>query len=79
MPKKSTFTSEYALFRAMLVQEREKAGLTQAEVAARLGKPQSFVSKYEAGQRRLDVIELITIAKVIGFDPVKMVKKLAAG
>jgi len=41
-----------------LRQARKEAGLTQVEVAARLGKPQSFVSKCESGERRVDVVEL---------------------
>ncbi|WP_245611396.1 helix-turn-helix domain-containing protein [Solidesulfovibrio alcoholivorans] len=50
----------------MLVELRKNAGLRQAELAARLGCPQSFVSKYESGQRRLDLIELEAICKALG-------------
>jgi len=50
-----------------LVKARKQAGLTQATVAARLGRPQSFVAKYEVGERRLDVIEFLEVAKAIGF------------
>ena len=42
----------------LLREVRQEAGLRQEDVAARLGKPQSFVSKYESGERRLDVLEL---------------------
>ncbi len=46
----------------MLLRElRSNNGLTQAEVATRLGKPQSYVSKYESGERRLDVAELMAV------------------
>lgn len=51
---------------ALLRQIRVKAGLNQAEVAERLDRPQSFVSKYEAGQRRLDLIEVRDICLAIG-------------
>lgn len=51
---------------------RERVGLTQAQLAARLRKPQSFVSNYERGQRRIDVLELIRIASTLGVDPVKV-------
>ena len=50
----------------LLVEARQAAGLTQAELAARLRRPQSYVSKYESGERRLDVIELIEAADGIG-------------
>jgi len=45
---------------------RKEAGLSQQELATRLGKPQSFVSKYESGERRLDLIEVFHICQVLG-------------
>lgn len=57
---------EYRRFLARLRAARERAGLTQAEVAKRLRRPQSFVSKCEAGERRLDVIELAAFARLYG-------------
>lgn len=48
---------------------RKDAGLTQAELAQRLGSRQQFVSKYESGERRLDVIEYFEIARIIGLIP----------
>lgn len=54
----------YRAFLARLVEARLDANLTQKEVAARLRKPQSYVSKSELGERRLDVIELLAFAKV---------------
>ena len=56
---------------------RLAAGLTQAEVASALGRPQSFVSKYERGERRLDVVELLEVARVLKTDPVAIVRDLA--
>ena len=53
----------------LLIQERQKADITQADLSARLKRPQSFVSKYERGERRLDVVEFAHVAKAIGFDP----------
>lgn len=55
-----------------LTAARERAGLTQAELAARLRKPQSFISNYERGQRRIDALELIRIAQALGADPVRV-------
>lgn len=56
------------MIRAM-VALREEQGLSQAKVAARLGKPPSFVAKYELGERRLDVIEAFVVLKTMGTDP----------
>ncbi|MGA4196592.1 helix-turn-helix domain-containing protein [Ralstonia nicotianae] len=56
--EKSIYAEEYRLFLAALRAARESAGLTQVEVASRLNETQSFVSKCERGERRLDVIEL---------------------
>ena len=60
----------------LLVEARKKAGLTQAELSSRLKRPQSFVSKYERGERRLDVIEFAEVAKAVGIDPVRFLGKL---
>jgi transcriptional regulator with XRE-family HTH domain len=60
----------------MLVEAREAAGLTQVELAGRLDRPQSFVSKIERGVRKVDVIEFVEIARVIGFDPAAFLSKL---
>ena len=56
---------------------RLAANPTQAAVAARLGRPQSFVAKYECGERRLDVVEFIEVAEAIEFDPVAFVERIA--
>jgi transcriptional regulator with XRE-family HTH domain len=57
---------------AALAAARERAGLTQQALADRLRKPQSFVSNYESGQRRIDVLELIRIAGELGANPAKV-------
>jgi transcriptional regulator with XRE-family HTH domain len=69
---KSVHTPEHRALRELLVEARDKADLTQQKLAKRLGRPQSFVAKYEGGERRLDVIEFITIARVIGADPKRL-------
>ena len=66
----------YEKLRMMLVEAREAAGLTQVELAGRLERPQSFVSKIERGIRKMDVIEFVEIARAIGFDPVAFLRKL---
>jgi transcriptional regulator with XRE-family HTH domain len=64
--EKSIYSAEYQRLCAVLRELRREAGLTQVQVAARLDVPQSFVSKYESGERRLDVIELRHVARVLG-------------
>jgi transcriptional regulator with XRE-family HTH domain len=63
-------------FRELLVAARKKAHLTQAELSSRLNRPQSFVSKYERGERRLDVVEFRAVASALGVDPVQFLAKL---
>jgi len=58
----------YQVFRSLLVSAREQSGLTQVQIAERLGKPQSFISKYERGERRLDFPEFIELANILGID-----------
>lgn len=60
---------EYKHVGDALAAARETAGLTQSQLAKRLRKPQSFVSDYERGQRRIDVLELLRIADVLQCDP----------
>jgi transcriptional regulator with XRE-family HTH domain len=64
--EKSQHTQEYERLTAAFREARERAGLTQGEVAARLDSFASFVSKVESGERRLDVVELATLCKVYG-------------
>ena len=75
---KSLHTREYGCFRSLLVAAREKAGLTQADVSAKLKRPQSFVAKYEGGERRLDVIEFLQVCNALGVDPRSILSKLQA-
>jgi len=51
---------------------REAAGLTQEVLAKRLSKPQSFISSYESGQRRVDILEFLKITAAIGVDPIRL-------
>jgi transcriptional regulator with XRE-family HTH domain len=73
---KSVFTDKHEQFRFMLVQARRKAGLTQVQLANLLSRPQSFVSKVERGERRLDVIEFLEFAETMGFEPCAFLKAL---
>jgi transcriptional regulator with XRE-family HTH domain len=66
---KSVFSERYELFKRLLIESRKQAGFTQVSLALKLGRPQSYVSKYERGERRLDVVEFIDVAHAIGVDP----------
>lgn len=63
--EKSIYSAEYQQLCGLLRDLRREAGLTQVQVADALNVPQSFVSKYESGERRLDVIELRHVARVL--------------
>jgi transcriptional regulator with XRE-family HTH domain len=63
---RSVFSSAYAELRDRLVSARLACGLTQVQLAERLGRPQSFVSKIERGERRLDLVELVEITEALG-------------
>lgn len=60
--------------RELLAGAREQAGLTQTELATKLGRPQSFVAKYEGGERRLDVVEFLEVTTALGADPVAILR-----
>ncbi|MDO8297291.1 MAG: helix-turn-helix transcriptional regulator [Caulobacter sp.] len=76
MPK-SVFTGAYATMLAVLVAARRDAGVTQIELARRLGRTQSFISQIERGVRRLDVIEFYAIAQALKIDPVMLFTAVA--
>jgi transcriptional regulator with XRE-family HTH domain len=71
---KAKFSLAHKKLRELLVEARLNAGLKQADVARALGVPQSYVSKVESGERRLDVVEFIAIAEAAKADPVKIVR-----
>ena len=68
--------SNYAIFLHLLKEKRIKSGLTQKEIASRLKKPQSFISKYESGQRRIDVIEYMEICIALDMDPTQFMNEI---
>jgi DNA-binding transcriptional regulator YiaG len=73
---KSIYSERHKRLCELLKKYRKAAGLTQTVVATRLGKPPSYVAKYEGGDRRLDILELIDIADVIEFDPCKLIRAI---
>lgn len=64
--KRRGYATAYDKLAALFREERLRAGLTQSELAKKLGRPQSFVAKYEAGERQLDVIEFLLVTRAIG-------------
>ena len=73
---KSIFTKSYKSFIDLLVNERKNAGITQIALAKKLNKPQSFVSKYENADYRLDIIEAIMIADALSIDIIPIIQKV---
>ncbi|MGP3591589.1 helix-turn-helix domain-containing protein [Vagococcus sp. WN89Y] len=72
----SIYSEQYQLLIKKLRQARRDQGLTQAAVAERLGKPQSFIAKVENGERKLDVIEFIHLAQLLSLDPAGVIKSM---
>jgi transcriptional regulator with XRE-family HTH domain len=81
--EKSIYSNDYALFLHHLRETRNKAGLTQEQLADILGQTQSFISKVERGERRLDVVELRAFCAALGVSfpsfTAQLDKFLAAG
>lgn len=64
--EKSLYTIQQQKLQTLLRQIRREAGLRQADLAQKIGEPQSFVSKYEIGERRLDILEIRVICEAVG-------------
>ena len=75
---KSIYTAGQERLQRLLRQVRTEAGLSQTDLAARLKKPQSFVSKYESGERRLDLIELQQVCECLAIGLVEFVRRFVA-
>jgi transcriptional regulator with XRE-family HTH domain len=73
--RKSVFSDEYARVLAAMKNEREKRHITQEELAKRLNVAQTFVSKCERGERRLDVVELRWFCQAMGVSIVKLIRE----
>jgi transcriptional regulator with XRE-family HTH domain len=77
--QKSLRSPEYARLIATLVATRKDADVRQQALARKLGRPQSFIAKYEGGERRIDVVEFVAIVRALGADPVKLFGDFVAG
>lgn len=74
---KTLGTERHRALIALLIEKREASGLTQTELADKLGEYQSFVARLESGQRRVDVIEFLELARILNFDPLDALGRLA--
>lgn len=74
---KTVYSDDYARFLNRLIEARKNARLTQQQLANVLCKPQSFISKYERRERRLDVVEFVAICSAVGCDPIALLKDAA--
>ena len=76
--RESTCNSKYKRLIAALKEARHDCDLTQTELALALKRPPSFVAKYEQGERRLDLVEFLTVAKIVRLDVISLIKSLEA-
>ena len=60
----------------LIAEARRQQGLTQAQLADAIGRPQSFIAKLESGERRLEVIEFIDLAQALGIEPAALLMKV---
>ena len=75
---RSVFNSAYQEMLRLLTSGRKARGLTQVELAKRLKRPQSYVSKVENGDRRIDMLELIEICHAMHIDPLAIMKAVSS-
>ena len=75
---KSLHTDAYQRLPELLRQARQKAGLTQQEVAGRLNTHQSYIAKVEKGERRIDVVEFVQLVRTLGASSPALIKKIEA-
>ena len=73
---RSVFSPAYRRLREWLIEARHASGISQAQLATLLGRPQSFISKYERGERRLDFVEVLEIATALQVDARDLVGEL---
>ncbi|TNL08605.1 XRE family transcriptional regulator [Kosakonia cowanii] len=72
----SLYSDEYQRVIAALKQARKAQGITQMQLAEALGRPQSFIAKIESGERRLDVVEFVHLARLVGLTVEDVLKEI---
>ncbi|MNC42817.1 Helix-turn-helix domain protein [compost metagenome] len=73
----SVYSDEYQRVITALKNARKAQGITQAQLAEALGKPQSFIAKVENGERRLDVVEFVHLARLVNVDTCKILNEIS--
>ena len=73
---KTLYTREQAVLMKLLRELRQEAGLRQQDLAGQIGEPQSFVSKIESGERRLDILEMRQLCRAFGLSLTQFVRRL---
>jgi transcriptional regulator with XRE-family HTH domain len=73
---KAIFSFEYIRLREILLNARDSKNITQAELARLLNKPQSYISKYENGEKMLNVIEFINVCNALEIEAEKIIQEL---
>jgi transcriptional regulator with XRE-family HTH domain len=76
MPK-SSIDERRRRLRKLMIAARKRAKLKQVDVARRMGKPQPFMSRFETGERQLEVAEFLELAEILGIDPREVINDLA--
>ncbi len=77
MPK-TVFSGAHGALVSVLIEARKATGVTQTELARRVGKDQSFISLIERSQRRIDTLEFYALARALGVDPVGLFSAVVA-
>jgi transcriptional regulator with XRE-family HTH domain len=77
--RKTLRSPDHSRLLDLLIASRKAAGLTQHALARRLKKHQSFVAKYENGERRLDIVEFVVLARALGEDPERLFRRYLKG
>lgn len=72
----SVYSDEYQRVINALKKSRKEKGITQAQLAEALGKPQSFIAKVENGERRLDVVEFVYLARLVGANVQRIIEHI---
>jgi HTH-type transcriptional regulator/antitoxin HipB len=77
MSRKQLGTPRHEELRRLLIERRQRAGLSQAELGERLGRNQRYISRIETGQHRVTAVDLIEIAEALDFDPMAALRRVA--